>query len=75
MVILDNCSIHKSKKVKIFVAKTAWLELEHLAPYSPEYNQGVIVRFPDAYAANRLFCRTLDDSDKALGIGLAAKYF
>lgn len=38
VVILDNCSIHKSKKVKTFVAKTAWLELEHLAPYSPEYN-------------------------------------
>jgi transposase len=38
VVILDNCSIHKSKKVKRFVAKTSWLELEHLAPYSPEYN-------------------------------------
>ena len=32
VLILDNCSIHKSKKVKAFVAKTAWLELEHLAP-------------------------------------------
>ncbi len=38
MRILDNCSIHKSKKVKAFVAKTSWLELQHLAPYSPEYN-------------------------------------
>ena len=38
VVILDNCSIHKSKKVKRFVAKTAWLELEHLTPYNPEYN-------------------------------------
>ena len=38
VVILDNCSIHKSKQVKRFVAKTSWLELEHLAPYSPEYN-------------------------------------
>ena len=38
VVILDHCSIHKSKKVKAFVAKTAWLELEHLAPYSPEDN-------------------------------------
>jgi transposase len=38
VVILDNCSIHKSKKVKAFVVKTSWLELEHLAPYSPEYN-------------------------------------
>jgi transposase len=38
VLILENCSIHQSKKVKAFVAKTAWLELEHLAPYSPEYN-------------------------------------
>jgi transposase len=38
VVILDNCSIHKSKQVKAFVAKTPWLELEHLAPYRPEYN-------------------------------------
>jgi transposase len=38
VVILDHCSIHKSKKVKTFVAQTVWLELEHLAPYSPEYN-------------------------------------
>ena len=38
VLILDNCSIHKSKKVKAFVAKAEWLELEHLAPYSPEYN-------------------------------------
>jgi transposase len=38
VLILDNCSIHKSKKVKAFVAEAEWLELEHLAPYSPEYN-------------------------------------
>ena len=38
VVILDNCSIHTSKKVKAFVAKTPWLAREHLAPYSPEYN-------------------------------------
>ncbi len=38
VLILDNCSIHHSKKVKTFVAKMPWLELEHLAPYSPEYN-------------------------------------
>jgi hypothetical protein len=36
---------------------------------------GVIAPFPEAYAANRLFCRTLDDSDEALGIGFDAKYF
>jgi transposase len=38
VLILDNCSIHRSQKVKAFVAKTPWLELEHLTPYSPEYN-------------------------------------
>jgi transposase len=38
VLLLDNCSIHHSKKVKAFVAKTPWLELKHLAPYSPEYN-------------------------------------
>ena len=38
MLILDNCSIHHSKKVQRFVAKTSWLDLKHLAPYSPEYN-------------------------------------
>jgi transposase len=38
VLILDNCSIHWSQKVKAFVAKTPWLELEHLTPYSPEYN-------------------------------------
>ena len=38
VLILDNCSIPKSKKGKAFVAKTPWLELQPLAPYSPEYN-------------------------------------
>jgi transposase len=38
VLILDHCSIHKSKKVKAFVAKVGWLEFQHLAPYSPEYN-------------------------------------
>jgi hypothetical protein len=38
VLILDHCSIHQSQKVKAFVAKTRWLGLEHLAPYSPEYN-------------------------------------
>ena len=38
MLILDNCSIHPSKKVKQFVAQASWLDLKHLAPYSPEYN-------------------------------------
>jgi transposase len=43
VLILDNCSIHRSKKVRAFVAKTPWLELQPLAPYSPEYN--LIERF------------------------------
>jgi hypothetical protein len=42
---------------------------------TPVFEMGVIASFPDAYAANRLFCRMLDDSDESLGIGLDAKYF
>jgi DDE superfamily endonuclease len=38
VLIRDNGRIHKSKKVKACVAKVGWLELQHLAPYSPEYN-------------------------------------
>ena len=38
MIILDNSSIHKSKKVRAFVTKHDWLELFFLPPYSPEYN-------------------------------------
>ncbi len=38
VLILDHCSIHRSQKVKAFVAKTPWLALEHLTPYSPAYN-------------------------------------
>lgn len=38
MLILDNGSIHKSKKVQKFVKKHDWVELFFLSPYSPEYN-------------------------------------
>lgn len=39
MLILDNGSIHKSKKVKSFIKKNqAWVQLFHLPPYSPEFN-------------------------------------
>ena len=38
MIILDNGSIHKSKKAKGFVKKHDWVELFFLPPYSPEYN-------------------------------------
>jgi transposase len=38
VLILDNGSVHRSQKVKAFVAQTPWLELQALAPYSPAYN-------------------------------------
>jgi transposase len=38
LLILDNATIHKSRAVKQFVNQHDWIELEHLAPYSPEYN-------------------------------------
>ena len=38
LVILDNAKIHKSRAVKHFLKQHAWVELQHLEPYSPEYN-------------------------------------
>jgi transposase len=38
MIILDNGSIHKSKKVQEFITKRDWIKLFFLPPYSPEYN-------------------------------------
>ena len=38
MLIVDNGSIHHSKKVKRFVKANDWIELFFLPPYSPEYN-------------------------------------
>jgi transposase len=38
MIILDNGSIHKSKKVHKFIKKHGWVELLYLPPYSPEFN-------------------------------------
>ena len=38
IVILDNAKIHKSRAVKQFLKQHPWVELEHLEPYSPEYN-------------------------------------
>ena len=38
ILILDNSSIHKSKKVKESLKHNPWVKLELLAPYSPEYN-------------------------------------
>jgi transposase len=38
MLILDNAKIHKSRAVQQFVKQHNWIALEHLEPYSPEYN-------------------------------------
>lgn len=38
VLILDNSSIHKSKRVKGFLKHNPWVKLKLLAPYSPEYN-------------------------------------
>ncbi len=38
IIILDNGSIHQSKKVQSFVKKHDWVKLFFLPPYSPEYN-------------------------------------
>jgi transposase len=37
-LILDNGAIHKSKAVKQFLQRHAWVTLHFLTPYSPEYN-------------------------------------
>ena len=38
ILILDNCSIHKSKKVKFFLKRNPLIKIHLLTPYSPEYN-------------------------------------
>jgi DDE superfamily endonuclease len=38
IVILDHAKIHKSRAVKRFLKQHTWVVLEHLEPYSPEYN-------------------------------------
>jgi len=38
VLILDNGSIHRSKKIKRFLTKHRWIKLFFLPPYSPEYN-------------------------------------
>jgi transposase len=38
VIILDNATIHKSKKVKKYLKKYPNIRLFHLPPYSPEYN-------------------------------------
>ncbi len=38
MLVLDNATIHKSRAVKRFLKQPDWVALEHVEPYSPEYN-------------------------------------
>lgn len=38
VLILDNASIHRSKKVQKFLKEKAWIEILHIPPYSPELN-------------------------------------
>jgi transposase len=38
VLILDNAKIHTSHLVQRFVKQHDWIALEHLEPYSPEYN-------------------------------------
>ena len=38
VVIVDNARIHTSRLVKAFLERHDWVALEHLTPYSPEYN-------------------------------------
>ena len=37
-MILDNATLHKSKKVKAFLCKHKWIKIYHITPYSPELN-------------------------------------
>jgi transposase len=62
ILVLDNATIHKSRAVKRFLTQHDWVVLEHLAPYSPEYNP--IERFwqwlkAKVYAATAF--HTIDD--------------
>ena len=38
VLILDNASIHKSKKIKEFLSKNKWIKIYHITAYSPELN-------------------------------------
>lgn len=43
ILIVDNASIHKSKKIKKFLEKHKDVKIYYLPPYSPEYNPVEIV--------------------------------
>jgi len=38
VIILDNATIHKSRKVKNYLKRHSNIHLFYLPPYSPEYN-------------------------------------
>jgi transposase len=38
MLVLENATIHKSRAVQRFLKQHDWGALEHVEPYSPEYN-------------------------------------
>lgn len=38
ILIVEEASMHKSRAVARFLTQHDWVVLEHLAPYSPEYN-------------------------------------
>lgn len=38
VLILDNAKMHTSQAIKRFLKRHQWIRLEHLTPYSPEYN-------------------------------------
>lgn len=43
ILVLENATMHKSRAVQRFLRPHAWVALEHLVPYSPEYHP--IARF------------------------------
>ena len=61
LLILDNAKIHKSRLVKRFVKQHDWIALEHLEPYSPEYNLRQIKEWHDSlmteWLTRRIACR------------------
>lgn len=58
LIILDNGSIHRSKKVCKFVEKHDWVDLLFLPPYSPEYNP--IERFWNWLKKKVYGCKSFD---------------
>jgi transposase len=65
ILILDNATIHKSRAVKAFVKHHDWMALEHLAPYSPEYNP--IERFWKWLKATVYGATAFDTIDDVIG--------